>query len=59
MPAAPKPPSKDEQRLPKAPPTEEPAEHSGFGAGSALQRLKQWERSRAAQRGKPRDKPKE
>ena len=31
--------------------------HSGTGSGSALKRLKQWERMRAALRFKSRDKP--
>jgi hypothetical protein len=58
MPDAPKlPPARKEPRLPRAPLPDDAGEHSGIGAGSALQRLKLWERSRAAQRGRLRDKP--
>jgi len=57
MPHATKPPAREEPRSPGVPPSEEAGEHSGIGVGSALRRLKQWERNRAMQRGKLRDKP--
>jgi hypothetical protein len=56
MPHATKPPAREEPRSTKQPPPDE-GEHSGMGVGSVLRRLKQWERNRAMQRGKLRDKP--
>jgi len=57
MPHATKPPAREEPRSPRMPPPDEATEHSGVGVGSALKRLKQWERNRAMQRDKLRDKP--
>lgn len=50
--------NKDKKTEPVKPHSHERDErHSGSGADSALQRLRQWERGRAALASAPRDKP--
>ena len=44
--------------MPKSQPAKPQGEiHTGHGADSALERMKQWERGRAAQGGRGGDKP--
>lgn len=47
-----------QQSMPKSQPAKPQGEiHTGHGADSALERMKQWERGRAAQGGRGGDKP--